>query len=167
MSGPDELWVADMTCIGLNGGFVYLAAIVDAYSRRCLGCAYSRSPDSGLVMQALDQALELRGVRSGLIHHSDRGAVYTARVYTERLSNLGIMVSMSRGGNPYDNALMESFFKTLKLEEVNQQEYRTIEELRSCVGGYIERYNQGRLHSSLGYHSPAEFESLHYHKHSL
>lgn len=160
---PDEVWVADITYVRLGTGFCYVAMILDACSRRCVGFQVGRRVDGELVMGALRMALRVREVRPGLIHHSDQGVQYASRGYIETLKEAGIRISMAARGNPYENAMAESFFKTLKWEEVYLKDYRTITEARENIGEFIEKvYNQKRLHSSLGYLSPAEFETLHY-----
>ena len=152
-------WVADITYIRLLTSFVYLAAILDAYSRRVIGWSLSRFIDTKLTLQALAMALETRKPDKGFIHHSDRGVQYASSEYIETLESAGARVSMSAKGNPYDNAKAESFFKTLKREEVYLKEYRTFEDAEVNLGYFIEDvYNQKRLHSSLGYVPPVEFE---------
>lgn len=163
LDAPDHAWQADITYIRLPTGFAYLAAILDAYSRRCVGWQLSRCIDTNLTLAALDMALAARRVRPGLVHHSDRGVQYASSAYVERLESIGALPSMSAKGNPYDNAKAESFFKTLKREEVYLKDYRTFGEAEANIGQFIEDvYNQKRLHSSLGYLPPAEFEALHY-----
>lgn len=159
MNQPDRLWVADLTYVRLPQGFCYLAAIVDAYSRRCIGWAVESYLDARLPLAALEMALPSRCVTPALVHHSDRGTQYASLDYTKRLKTAGIQISMSRKGNPYDNAKAESFFKTVKIEEVYVNEYRTLKEARTNLGHFLEAvYNQKRLHSSLGYVPPVEFE---------
>lgn len=163
LSAPDQAWQADITYIRLPTGFAYLAAVIDAYSRRCVGWQISRCIDTNLTLQALDMALATRWVAPGLIHHSDRGVQYASYAYVERLQSVGALASMSAKGNPYDNAKAESFFKTLKREEVYLKQYRTFAEAEANIGQFIEDvYNVKRLHSSLGYLPPIEFEALHY-----
>ena len=163
LCAPDQAWQADITYIRLPTGFAYLAAIIDAYSRRCVGWQLSRCIDTGLTMAALDMAISTRRIEPGLVHHSDRGVQYASSAYVERLERVGALVSMSAKGNPYDNAKAESFFKTLKREEVYLKQYRTFGEAEANIGQFIEDvYNVKRLHSSLGYLPPAEFETLHY-----
>lgn len=160
---PDQAWQADITYIRLPTGFAYLAAVLDAYSRRCVGWQLSRCIDASLTLAALDMALSSRRVEPGLVHHSDRGVQYASCAYVERLESVSALASMSAKGNPYDNAKAESFFKTLKREEVYLKQYRTFAEAESNIGQFIEDvYNAKRLHSSLGYLPPAEFEALHY-----
>jgi putative transposase len=156
----DQAWVADMTYIRLPTSFVYLAAILDAYSRRCIGWALSRTIDTALTLAALDLALQQRQPAPGVIHHSDRGVQYANQAYVARLEEAGLQLSMSASGNPYDNAKAESFFKTLKIEEVYLHEYQTFAEAEANLGRFIgDVYNHKRLHSSLGYVPPVEFEA--------
>ncbi len=161
LSAPNQAWVADITYIRLPTSFVYLACVLDAYSRRCVGWKLSRQIDTQLTLDALELALAHRRPAPGLIHHSDRGVQYASLAYVARLEQAGARVSMSAKGNPYDNAKAESFFKTLKREEVNLQDYRTFAEAEANLGHFIEAvYNQTRLHSSLGYLPPVEFEAV-------
>lgn len=154
-----QVWQADITYIRLPGEFVYLAVIIDACSRRCIGWALERSLTTDLSLGALRMALAARPVHSGLIHHSDQGVQYASREYIERLQTAGIRISMSRQGNPYDNAKAESFFKTLKYEEVYLWEYENLTEARQRIGFFLDDvYNRKRLHSALGYRPPVEFE---------
>jgi putative transposase len=156
---PDVIWVADLTYIRLRSEFVYLATILDASSRRCIGWNMSTRIDTNLALGALEEALATREVKPGLIHHSDRGVQYASYAYTERLVSVGVQISMSAKGNAYDNAKAESFFKTLKQEEVYLKQYQTFEEASTNIGQFIEDvYNTKRLHSSLGYVPPSEFE---------
>ena len=156
----DQAWVADLTYIRLPTTFVYLACILDAFSRRCIGWKLSRQIDSQLTLAALEMAIERRQPRLGLIHHSDRGVQYASSEYVSRLEEIGARVSMSAVGNPYDNAKAESFFKTLKREEVYLKDYQTFADAEANLGQFIEAvYNTKRLHSSLGYLPPAEFEA--------
>lgn len=160
LNAPNQAWVADITYIRLPTSFVYLACVLDAYSRRCVGWKLSRQIDTQLTLDALEMALTQRHPAPGLIHHSDRGVQYACLAYVTRLAQAEARVSMSAKGNPYDNAKAESFFKTLKREEVYLQEYRTVAEAESNLGHFIEAvYNQKRLHSSLGYLPPVEFEA--------
>jgi putative transposase len=155
----DQLWVADITYIRLLREFIYLAVVLDAFSRRCIGWALGRTLEADLAMAALQTALEGRTVRPGLVHHSDRGVQYASAHYTRLLQQHGIRISMSRRGNPYDNAKAESFIKTLKMEEVYLSEYESLAAARRGLGHFLESvYNQKRLHSALGYLPPAEFE---------
>ena len=160
LSGINQLWVADITYVRLQQEFIYLAVIVDVYSRRVVGWNLSRQLDSGLAQQALDMALEQRRPAPGLVHHSDRGVQYACGEYIKRLETGGITISMSRPGNPYDNAWAESFMKTLKAEAVDGRRYRNFNDARSSIRTFIEDvYNPQRLHSALEYRSPIEFEA--------
>jgi len=139
--------------------FVYVAVILDVYSRRVVGWSVQDQLDTKLTLEALELALNHRRPSAGLVHHSDRGVQYACRAYVERLESHGMILSMSRPGNPWDNAWAESFMKTLKAEEVDGQAYRNLAHAKSSIGTFMEDiYNQERLHSSLGYLSPAEFE---------
>jgi putative transposase len=154
----NQLWVADITYIRLRTEFVYLAVVLDAYSRRVIGWALGRTLEAELAVSALRMAIEERKPLPGLVHHSDRGVQYASHEYTELLKQHH--VTMSRKGNPYDNAACESFIKTLKQEEVYRNEYLDFDDAFSSIGEFLERvYNQKRLHSALGYLSPAEFEN--------
>ncbi len=160
LTAPDQAWVADLTYIRLPMAFIYLAAILDAYSRRCVGWALSRWIDTDLTVTALGMAMARRQPAPGLIHHSDRGVQYANGEYIARLGGIGAQVSMAARGNPYENARAESFFKTLKREEVYLKEYRTFEDAEASLEPFIEAvYNTKRLHSSLGYLPPIEFEA--------
>jgi putative transposase len=155
----DQLWVADITYIRLQREFVYLAVLLDAFSRRCLGWALQRSLEAVLALKALRMALQYRRPKPGLVHHSDRGVQYASRDYTAELQQHGIRISMSRTASPYDNAQAESFMKTLKYEEVYRTEYRSLEDARTSIGEFLDKiYNRERLHSALGYRPPLEFE---------
>jgi putative transposase len=155
----NQLWVADLTYIRLRSEFVYLAVVLDAFSRRVIGWALGRTLEAELAVAALRMALAQRQPGPGLVHHSDRGVQYASQTYTGLLKGHAIRISMSRKGNPYDNAACESFMKTLKYEEVYRNEYRDIDEVYSCMSEFLECvYNQRRLHSALGYVPPAEFE---------
>jgi putative transposase len=159
LSGINQLWIADITYIRLESEFVYLAVVLDAFSRRVIGWALDRTLESKLTLAALKMALSCRQVSSGLVHHSDRGVQYAADEYTSLLDQHGIQISMSRKGNPYDNAACESFMKTLKYEEVYRQEYRDLPDALRFLRRFLEKvYNQKRLHSALGYRPPCEFE---------
>ena len=159
LTGLDQLWVADITYIRLLVEFVYLAVILDAFSRREIGWALERNLEDTLTLGALRMAIERRRPAPGLVHHSDRGVQYASRNYTNLLREHGIQISMSRRGNPYDNARCESFLKTLKYEEVYRQEYRDLAEARASIERFLEKvYNKKRLHSALGYLPPVEFE---------
>lgn len=160
ISWLNQVWLADITYIRIRTGFVYLAAILDAYSRKVLGYAISRGLETTLTLEALMMALARRQIVSGVIHHSDQGIQYASDEYIAELKSYGFEISMSRIGNPYDNATMESFFKTLKYEEVYLCEYETYEDVIERIPYFIEAvYNQKRLHSGIGYLSPEEFES--------
>ena len=160
LTGINQLWIADITCIRLETEFVYLAVVLDAYSRRVIGWELDRHLEAGLAIAALRMAIRRRKPRHGEVtHHSDQGVQYASSDYTGLLQEHGIRISMSRKGNPYDNATCESFMKTLKYEEVYGQEYRDLADARASIEQFIEKvYNSKRLHSSLGYRSPIEFE---------
>jgi putative transposase len=160
LTGVDQLWVADITYIRLEEEFVYLAVILDAFSRRVIGWHLDQGLDDSLSLNALSMALRTRTVLPGLVHHSDRGVQYASNGYTQTLQDHRIEISMSRKANPWDNAACESFMKTLKYEEVYRTEYRNLAHARSAIGEFLEKvYNQKRLHSALSYRSPVEFES--------
>ena len=159
LTGINQLWIADITYIRLEVEYVYLAVLLDAFSRSCIGWALQRSLEAGLVLEALRMALPQRRPHPGLVHHSDRGVQYAAGDYIALLKKHGINISMSRRGNVYDNAMAESFMKTLTYEEVYRTEYRDLEEARALIKQFLEKvYNQQRLHSALGYRPPLEFE---------
>jgi putative transposase len=155
----NELWIADITYIRLEREFVYLAVVLDAYSRRVIGWSLDRTLEDDLAIAALEMALRRRSPSGELTHHSDRGVQYASGDYTGLLKDRGVRISMSRKGNPYDNAACESFMKTLKYEEVYRQEYRDLADAHASIERFIESiYNGKRLHSSLDYRPPAEFE---------
>ena len=161
LTGMNQLWVADITYIRLQAEFVYLAVILDGYSRKVVGWALERTLASRLPVAALQQAIDQRQAPPGLVHHSDRGAQYASEEYVRVLRKHQMIPSMSRPGNPYDNASCESFIKTLKREEIYANEYENLDHLRANVEEFIERYyNRCRLHSALGYQSPEEFEQV-------
>jgi putative transposase len=163
LTGLDQLWVADITYIRLQEEFAFLAVVLDAFSRRVIGWALEKHLQAILAMAALAMAIETRCPQPGsLIHHSDRGVQYACNDYTALLQAHDIQPSMSRIGNPYDNAKAESFMKTLKYEQVDGTKYRDVDQARRSIGSFIEDvYNRHRLHSALGYRPPAEFETQH------
>jgi putative transposase len=159
LTGINQLWIADITYIRLEIEFIYLAVVLDAFSRRVIGWALDRHLEDDLTIGALEMALQRRKPPADLTHHSDRGVQYASNDYTALLKLHGVRISMSRKGNPYDNATCESFMKTLKYDEVYRQEYRDLAEARSCIERFLEKvYNGKRLHSALGYRPPVEFE---------
>jgi transposase InsO family protein len=159
LTGIDQLWVADITYLRLAEEFLYLAVVLDAFSRRVIGWSLGERLDAGLAVAALRQAIDLRQPAPGLVHHSDRGVQYASNAYVGLLVEHGIEPSMSRAGNPYDNAKCESFMKTLKQEEIYTRQYRDRADLEAHIGEFIERYyNRRRLHSALDYRSPEQFE---------
>ena len=160
LTGINQLWVADITYIRLRQEFVYLAVVLDAFSRRVVGWALDRSLTARLPLLALQRAIALRQPAPGLVHHSDRGVQYASQLYTLMLHNYGLLPSMSRPGNPYDNAFCESFIKTLKREQIYASKYQYIDELDAHLEQFIDQYyNRLRLHSALGYKTPEEFET--------
>lgn len=161
VTGVNQAWVADITYIRILTAFVYLAVILDAFSRKVVGWAISLKIDTELTRAALRMAIETRRPPEGCIHHSDRGVQYAAHEYVDDLNTAGMKISMSRKGNPYDNAQAESFMKTLKQEEVYLWDYETLEDVKERIPYFIEDvYNEIRLHSALGYCPPNEYESL-------
>jgi len=158
-TGLNRVWVGDVTLVATRAGWLYVAVLLDLYSRRVIGWAMRSTPDQQLTLDALAMAIRQRRVRRGLVHHSDQGAQYSALRYQRQLADLGISPSMSRKGNCYDNAVAESFFSTLKNELIHLQTYHTREEASREIFAFIEGfYNRQRLHQSLGYVSPVEFE---------
>lgn len=160
-SAPDQIWVADITYVHLARTFAYLAVILDAFSRRAVGWALDDTLDTSLAINALEKAIAARRpARGSLIHHSDRGVQYASIAYRQRLADRDITLSMSRPGNPFDNAKAESFMKTLKAEEINGKAFVDLDDARRRINSFIaEVYNKERLHSALGYQSPLEFET--------
>jgi putative transposase len=159
-TGLDQLWVADITYVRLAAAFVYLAVVIDAFSRKVVGFALDAYIDARLALEALDKAIAARDPPPGLIHHSDRGVQYACADYAAKLDHRGFQRSMSRPGNPYDNAKAESFMKTLKAEEANGKAYVDLEDARANISTFIDDiYNADRLHSALDYKSPIAFEA--------
>jgi transposase InsO family protein len=158
-TAPNQLWVADITYLRLRGEFVYLAVVLDVYSRRVVGWALREEIDTHLTLEALRMALATRDLVPGLIHHSDRGVQYASADYIALLEQAGIEISMSRPGNPYDNAFCESFIGKLKQEQWDGRRYCSLEEAREALRTMVEEvYNQQRIHSALGYRTPEEYE---------
>ncbi|HEY9815117.1 MAG TPA: IS3 family transposase [Candidatus Obscuribacterales bacterium] len=156
---PNQVWVADITYIRILTGFLYLAVLLDLFSRKVIGWALSERIDAELTLAALEMAVEEREPAAGCIHHSDRGVQYACHAYVEELKAAGMMISMAGKGNPYENAVAESFIKTLKYEEVYLWDYQTIEDVTKRIPYFLEEvYNQKRLHSALGYVTPNEYE---------
>jgi len=161
LTGPNQVWVADITFVRLKREFVYLAVVLDKFSRKVVGWNLARTLTARLPLAALGMALEGRNPGTGLVHHSDRGAQYAHAEYLRELRNHGMVPSISRPGRPYDNGNCERFFRTLKQEEINANEYKDLEDLRLHIAEFIDRYyNQTRLHSALGYRPPSEFERI-------
>jgi len=158
-AGPNRLWVADITYIRLRESFIYLAVILDAWSRLVVGWSLGETLTADLALEALEMALEGRTMAPGIVHHSDRGVQYCSHRYVDKLRDYQFQISMSRAGNPYDNALAESFMRTLKCEEVYLTEYRDAADARQRIARFLEDYyNRRRLHSSLGYQTPEAYE---------
>lgn len=157
--GRNQVWVGDITYIRILTGFLYLAVVLDLFSRKVIGWALSEQIDAQLTLAALRMALEERGSVEGCIHHSDRGVQYACHAYVEELQAAKMRISMARKGNPYDNAAAESFMKTLKYEEVYLWDYHSVEDVKQRIPYFLQEvYNQKRLHSALGYVTPEEFE---------
>ena len=161
VNGINQLWVADITYIRLRETFLYLAVILDAYSRKAVGWELGATLEASLAVGALRRALAERVIEPGIVHHSDRGVQYASNDYVSLLESNGFLISMSRTGNPYDNAKAESFMKTLKCEEVYLKEYQTFVDAQHNIARFIEEvYNTKRLHSAIGYRPPEEFELM-------
>lgn len=162
LTGVDQLWMADITYIRLAEEFIYLAVMLDAYSRRLIGWALDRTIEDDLTAAALGMAVSQRTVLPRLVHHPDRGSQYASCDYTDWLKNHGIEIRVSRKGNPWDNAACESLMKTLKYEAVLRNEYRVLADSRASIGEFLDKaYNEERLHSAFGHRPPVEFEQLH------
>lgn len=162
LTGRDQLWVADLTYVAIPGGFAYVAVILDAWSRRVIGYAIGRSIDARLALAALRAAIAARQPPAGCVHHSDRGSQYAAEAYRKLIAEHELIGSMSRRGNPYDNAKAESFMKTLKVEAVYPMEFESFDDVATYLPNFIDTvYNRRRLHPSLGYLSPVQFEAQH------
>ena len=159
-SAPNEVWVADITAVRTDSGGVFIASIIDLFSRKVVAWQASRNPNAQLTLACLNKALSARRPAAGWIHHSDQGSTYTAREYVARIRAARGRISMSGRGRPTDNAAMESFYRTLKVEEVRPNHYRNFLELESSIDRFITLYNSERLHSSLDYMSPDQFEAL-------
>ena len=160
LSHPDQLWVADITYLRLRQEFVFLAVVLDAYSRKVIGWQLGRNLNTSLPLAALEMAIASRKPRPGLIHHSDRGTQYASNEYVQRLEQCGAHLSMSRPARPWENGKCESFMKTLKREEIDARRYSSFAELQQHVDEFLgETYNRVRLHSALGYQTPSEFEA--------
>ncbi len=158
----NRIWAGDLTAIATRAGWLYLAVLLDLYSRRVIGWAMSATPDKHVAVAALRMAVDQRQPAPGLIHHTDQGALYTSGAYQQVLTQQGLVASMSRKGNCYDNAVVESFFSTLKNELVHDRDYHTRDEAQAEVFEFIEVfYNRQRLHQTLGYVSPVQFETHH------
>ena len=159
-TAPNQVWVADITYVRLLEEFIYLAVVLDAFSRRALGWELGESLQTSLALTALNRALAERPAPIGIIHHSDQGVQYASEEYVDRLKEFNFQISMSRKGAPWENGRAESFIKTLKTEEVSMKQYRDIEQARRSIGHFLEEvYNRRRLHSALGYMSPTQFEA--------
>lgn len=159
VTGINQLWAGDITYIALGSKFIYLSTLLDTFSRRCVGWALSRTIDSQLCLKALAMATKTRGISlEGLVHHTDRGSQYASSEYKQALANSKIKGSMSRKGNPYDNGFAESLFKTLKYESIYRCEQTSFSDTQELIKRTIDDYNRSRLHSSIGYRPPAEFE---------